>query len=87
MDMNGAVGRWSGRGGAERLSRARTEVMVAGGAGTCFGAGEVGSVAVHMEDHVAGYKFDFGSWVSVTVVQELGDGGQGGLGAICLLFA
>ena len=87
VDVDGAVdgwrdgvGIWSG--GCVGGEGAEEEIAAGTGAG--LGFGEVGCVAVDVEDHVAGMVADGGVRMSGAVVEQLGDGARGGFGTVGL---
>jgi hypothetical protein len=47
------------------------EVKVSSHPGSGFGLAEIGSVAMHIEDHIAFMESDFCVWVGCCVVEEL----------------
>jgi hypothetical protein len=73
-DFDGAVRRWRwgfrswGFGGI--ISRLRAEVQITGGARASFGSGQVGSVALDVQDHVAGSESNSGVRMSGTIMQQ-----------------
>lgn len=75
-DIDGAVRRGKGVGWRRRIVWgvwASTEVVVASGAGSSFGRGEVGGVAVDVETHVAGDIAYGGVGMGGAVVEKLGE--------------
>lgn len=88
MDVYGAVGwRWrcirSWR--FERIGEGRAEEEVPSGTRACVLFGEVGSVAVDVEDHAACMVPECCVWMGGSIIEELGDGNGGGCGAVVLL--
>ena len=74
---------WIGR--LVRMRWAAAEVVVASGARARFGGSQVGGVAFDPEDHVTSDETHGGVRMSGTIVQEVGDGFHGCLGAFGLL--
>jgi len=84
-DMYGTiVGGWGSSvcGGSEW---ARTQEQITSSARMTFGRSEVGGITVCPEHHVTCMKMDGGIRVGCTVIEQLGEGMEGSLGAICLL--
>jgi hypothetical protein len=83
VDMDGAVGGWWCRGG-RWFVHAFTEKKYSTRARSRLRLRQVGRVAVHVEDHIAGRISDSGLGMSGSVVEELIGGPRGHLGGFRL---
>ena len=87
MHMDGANEGWRGGIGSrsgEWISERAAEEEDAAGTGASLFLGEVGGIAVGVEDHAAGVETKNGVGVGSTVVEQLGDSNGGGGGAVGL---
>ena len=78
-------GRWDLEAVAGREdARTRTEILETADSGASFGFGQVGSVAVYVEDYVASGVADDCVGMGRAIVEEMDTGLGGGLSALCL---
>ena len=87
VDVDGAIARWRRRVGGwcfERVIEWFAEEEIAAGARSCLLFGQVGSIAVDMEDHAAGVVAEHSVGMGGTVIEELSDSDGGCLCAVGL---